>query len=75
VDAVFCTLSTLDAAVSDDWLEGLDKHHPRIPILITSRAAAQARDPPSSAGCIDKPYRLADIVRHLESLLKDRDVQ
>jgi DNA-binding NtrC family response regulator len=72
VDIVFHNAQRPDASESRLLAEWIEKHHPRLPLLVTSdtpvEAAVSAKGP--TCRVIVEPYDLAQLAAHIDSILK-----
>ena len=79
--AVFASRTQIDLVFSDINMPGtmdgvglvrwIADHHPGIHVILTSAISHARRAGQSGAGFLPKPYRLAEIVRRIASLLND----
>jgi CheY-like chemotaxis protein len=79
--AVFASRTQIDLVFSDINMPGpmdgvglvrwIADHHPRIHVILTSAISHARRAGQSGAGFLPKPYRLAEAVRRIASLLND----
>jgi CheY-like chemotaxis protein len=79
--AVFASRTQIDLVFSDINMPGpmdgvglvrwIADHHPRIHVILTSAISHARRAGQSGAGFLPKPYRLAEAVRRIASLLNE----
>jgi CheY-like chemotaxis protein len=79
--AIFASGTQIDLVFSDVNMPGpmdgvglvrwIADHHPGIPVILTSAISHARRAGQSGAGFLPKPYRLAEAVRRIASLLND----
>ena len=75
VDAVFSDINLQGELTGHSLARWLDKHHPAVPMLLTSgdKAAAAAVSTGATRAFISKPYSLADVDQRIRALLRRHD--